>query len=153
MSPSLTTVPPLLPQAGLIVDCTEGTYNELEGSDLGTACKSCPEFSTSPVSSTSVNDCVCQDGFIQTILPDGSAKCECDAGKEIMNGVRCDACQPGTYKPESGNSKCFECYLSPLPLAAKEFTTTRQLGSKLPTDCVCKVTHMNRTQAHALLPP
>ena len=141
------------------MDCTEGTYNPLEGSDLGTACLNCPEFSTSPISSSSINDCVCQEGFIQTILPDGSAVCECDAGKEIMNGVRCDACGAGMYKPASGNSKCFECALSPLPLAAKEFTTTKQTGSKLASDCVCKVVHMHLTQMqhhatlHSLSPP
>ena len=128
--------------AGLIVDCTEGTYNPLTGQDLGTACLKCPEFSTSPKASTSINDCVCQAGFIQTILPDGSAKCECDAGKEIMNGVRCDPCQPGTYKPATGNSKCFECggdvYSEALPLGATHFTTTMTSGAKSPTDCVCK---------------
>jgi hypothetical protein len=125
--------------AGLIVDCTEGTYNPLTGQDLGTACKKCPEFSTSPKASTSINDCVCQDGFIQTILPDGTAKCECDAGKEIMNGVRCDSCSPGTYKPVPGNTKCTDCRSSPLPLAAKEDTTTATPGAKLATDCVCKI--------------
>ena len=145
--------PPTLPvgsTAGLIVDCTEGTYNPLVGQDLGVACKNCPEFSTSPVASTSVDDCVCAEGFIQTILADGTAKCECDSGKEIMNGVRCDACQPGTYKPESGNSKCLECRLSPLPLAATEYTTTIMPGSKLPTDCVCKVAHMYLTRTQPL---
>ena len=124
--------------AGLIVDCTAGTYNPLEGSDLGTACVPCPEFSTSPIASTSVDDCICQDGFIQSVLADGTARCECDAGKEIMNGVRCDSCTSGTYKPLPGNSKCTDCRSSPLELAAKEFTTTREPGAKLATDCVCK---------------
>lgn len=124
--------------AGLIVDCTEGTYNPLTGQDLGTSCIKCPEFSTSPKASTSINDCVCQDGFIQTILPDGTAKCECDAGKEIMNGVRCDSCSPGTYKSSPGNVKCTDCRSSPLPLAAKDDTTTAAAGAKQATECVCK---------------
>ena len=55
-----------------------------------------------------------------------------------MNGVRCDSCTPGTYKPLPGNSKCTDCRSSPLELAAKEFTTTREPGAKLATDCVCK---------------
>ena len=125
--------------AGLIVDCTAGTYNPLEGSDIGTACIPCPEFSTSPIASTSIDACVCQDGFIQTVLDDGTAKCECDAGKEIMNGVRCDPCSPGTYKPSPGNSKCIDCRSSPLELAAKEYTTTIAAGAKLATDCKCKI--------------
>ena len=78
--------------AGLIVDCTEGTYNPVTGADLGTACLKCPEFSTSPKASTSLSDCVCEPGFIQTTLADGTARCKCDAGYEIMNGVRCDPC-------------------------------------------------------------
>ena len=75
--------------AGLIVNCTEGSYNPLEGQDLGTACIKCPEFSTSHEGATSVSECRCQDGFIQTILADGTGRCECAAGFEIMNGVRC----------------------------------------------------------------
>lgn len=125
--------------AGLIVDCTEGTYNPELGSDIGTACLRCPEHSSSPVASTSINDCTCQEGFIQTFLEDGSAKCECDEGKEIINGLRCDACQPGTFKPLTGNHKCTDCRSSPLPLAAKEYTTTRAAGAKLALDCVCQV--------------
>ena len=74
------------------MDCTAGTYNPLEGSDLGTACVPCPEFSTSPIASTSVDDCICQDGFVTTVVGtpeevaagNGTAMCECDAGKEIM---------------------------------------------------------------------
>ena len=74
------------------MDCTAGTYNPLEGSDLGTACVPCPEFSSSPIASTSVDDCTCQDGFVTTIIGtpeeiaagNGTAMCECDAGKEIM---------------------------------------------------------------------
>ena len=135
-----------LAKPGVCSPCAMGTYKPLMRQDLGTTCKMCPEGSTSPVSSTSVVDCVCAGTFSQTISADGTAKCECDAGKEIMNGVRCDDCQPGMYKPASGNSKCFECYLSPLPLAAKEFTTTMHPGSKLATDCVCKVAHINRTR-------
>ena len=44
-SPAPCSLPALLArcQAGLIVDCTAGTYNPLEGSDLGTACKPCPD--------------------------------------------------------------------------------------------------------------
>lgn len=125
--------------AGLIVDCTEGYYNPLEGQDTGTACIKCPEYSTSPIASTNVTDCVCQDGFIQSFSADGTARCECDAGKEIMNGVRCDACQPGTYKPLPGNTKCTECRNNPDPLAAKEFMTTVAPGAAEAAKCVCSV--------------
>ena len=131
--------------AGLIVDCTAGTYNPLVGQDLGTACLKCPEFSTSPVASTSVTDCTCGDGFVQTILPDGSAKCECEPGKGLVNGIRCDLCQYGSYKTQLANSKCIECgsdvYAAEHPLGAMQFLTTAQLGSTRPDECVCRVNY------------
>ena len=144
--------------AGLIVDCTEGTYNPKTGQDLGIACLRCPEFSTSAVGSTSIDDCVCADGFVTTMVGtpeeiaagNGTAVCECDKGKEIMNGVRCDACQPGTYKPATGNTKCTECRQSPNPLAPKEYTTTREPGASLASDCVCQVRAASSHDAPAL---
>lgn len=120
------------------MDCAEGFYNPLEGQDLGTACLQCPEFSTSPKASTNVSACVCQPGFVQTVLPDGTAKCECDAGKEIINGARCQDCALGSFKPLPGNDKCTECALSPQPLAPKRFTTTKRVGSKHASECVCQ---------------
>ena len=78
--------------AGLVVDCTENYYNPFEGQDLGTACLKCPEFSISPVRSTNVSDCKCQEGFIQSFLPDGSSRCECDVGLEIMEDRCRGAC-------------------------------------------------------------
>ena len=79
--------------AGLVVECPIGSYNELEGQDYATACVSCPEYSTTlNASSTSVSECICESGFEQTIAADGTATCECAAGYEIVNGVRCDPC-------------------------------------------------------------
>jgi len=52
--------------------------------------------------------------------------------------VRCDACQQGTYKPAPGNGKCTDCRSLPLPLAAKEFTTTVAKGARSAIDCVCQ---------------
>ena len=135
--------------AGLVVDCYEGTYNPLVGQDKGTACRKCPEFSTSPVASTSALDCTCASGFIGTVQPDGSAKCECEPGKEIINGMRCDPCQPGTYKQSLANAKCTECgsdvYSAEHPLGASHFLTTKRMGSTRPADCVCKIDYYQVT--------
>jgi hypothetical protein len=124
--------------AGLVVDCTVGTYNDLMGQNLGTACKRCPEFSTSPVASTKIQDCVCEDGFLAIPQPDGSVSCECDVGMEIMNGARCDKCSLGTYKSSPGNIKCTDCRSSPIKLAAKENTITAARGAVNASQCVCK---------------
>ena len=51
--------------AGLVVDCPEGTYNPHEGKENGLACLKCPEFSSSPLASSDVSDCTCQQGFTQ----------------------------------------------------------------------------------------
>ena len=124
--------------AGLIVDCTVGTYNPEFGKNLGTACIRCPEFSTSPVASTSITDCVCEPGFQAIPQPDGSVKCECAMGMEIMNGARCDKCPFGTYKTSTGNIKCTDCRSSPIQLAAKENTITAARGAVNASQCVCK---------------
>ena len=124
--------------AGLVVDCTVGTYNDLMGQNLGTACKRCPEFSTSPAASTKIQDCVCEDGFLAIPQPDGSVSCECDVGMEIMNGARCDKCSLGTYKSSPGNIKCTDCRSSPIKLAAKENTITAARGAVNASQCVCK---------------
>ena len=100
--------------AGLIVDCPISTYNNETGRDLATACRRCPEYSTTlNASATSIADCVCQPGFIRTVLPDGSSKCECAAGFGIVNGQSCSPCSQGTYKPDASNEKVCARYLSP----------------------------------------
>lgn len=92
--------------AGLVVDCPIGTYNNRTAQNFATACTRCPEFSTTAnVSSTSITDCVCQEGFVQTTLADGSSKCECAAGMGIVNEQSCSACPIGSYKPMAGNVK------------------------------------------------
>ena len=121
--------------AGLVVDCTSGTYNPLEGQEVGTACLACPEFSTSPAASTAVSDCVCEAGFVQTVDATGAPKCECAIGYEIMNGISCQACGLGTYKASAGNTKCTEC--------PYDDSTTASVGAKSDLDCVCALGYFN----------
>ena len=93
--------------AGLTVACEIGFYNPITNANSQTACLKCPEFSTSTAqAATSVDDCVCLPGFIKTLQNDGTQRCECDAGNEIVNGVRCNPCSFGMFKPAAGNSKC-----------------------------------------------
>ena len=117
--------------AGLIVDCPLGTYNNETGANYQTACRPCPEFSTTlNKSATSILQCVCQPGFTSSTAADGSASCQCAAGYEIMNGVRCDVCGAGSYKPDVANAKCTDCPV--------EHSTTLSTGSTSKAACVCK---------------
>jgi len=127
--------------AGLVVNCTENTYNPLEGQDLGTACLRCPKHSLSLPGSTTLDDCVCDVGFVKTLLDDGTAKCECSPGLEITDDGRCEACPAGTYKDSTGNTKCTSCSRSPIPLAALDHTMTARAGAVSASECVCETAY------------
>ena len=117
--------------AGLIVDCPIGTYNPLEGQDFATACIRCPDYATTlNHSATNITECVCQEGFVQRADADGNAKCECDAGYEIVNGVRCAPCGKGTFKELIQNGKCSDCPV--------DDTTTARDGASSESECVCR---------------
>lgn len=124
--------------AGLVVNCTERTYNPLEGQDLGTACIRCPEYSFSPPGSTNLSDCACNPGFISVVDDNSNTVCLCAPGLEITDDGRCELCTPGTYKPVSGNFPCTPCFRSPMPLAALENTNTSRAGATAPSECVCR---------------
>ena len=71
--------------------CMAGTYN----SDVGqTACHSCPQNMTSPTGSTSIDDCVCEDGYEEN--EDGECVAKC-IGASFWNGSGCATCGPGSY--------------------------------------------------------
>ena len=129
----LTVPPGKWTTAGRIIDCPIGTYNPLSGQTFATACRACPEFSTTPShSATSVSECICMTGFQQTIdRASGSAICECAAGFEIVNGVRCEPCPLATFKDFSGNVKCIDCPI--------EGATTTSEGAETLERCVCDV--------------
>ena len=92
--------------AGLLVDCPIGTYNSRTGQNFATACMRCPEYSTTlKVASTTIADCICQKGFEQIILADGTSKCQCAIGQGIVNDQSCSLCALGAYKPVAGNTK------------------------------------------------
>ena len=142
LTPSPTPCPPSSQwcTAGVVIDCTEGHYNPLEGQDIGTACIKCPEFSTSPVASTNLTDCTCQTGFIPNYKADGSLSCECDYGLEIVNGVRCDRAPYPMPKPGGAVSVhqsvkaqvANPCYPSLAPIASLCNTPPPQLNLSMP---------------------
>ena len=74
--------------AGLVVPCDKGAYNNETGQTDARACKPCPPNSwTLTTSSTSIEDCVCNEGFYDAIAGSGvdcaqwSALCDWNLGK------------------------------------------------------------------------
>ncbi|KOO31212.1 protein serine threonine, partial [Chrysochromulina tobinii] len=140
--------------AGIEVPCEQGFYNPTTNAANAKACLRCPEFSTtSGNASTDVSQCVCEQSFVQQLNAAGNvSQCVCAAGRELVGGVRCDACKTGTYKDWTGENadrnplgpqKCLEC-----PVAG---TTTVQEGADSVSQCVCKVgTFANLTSAEVM---
>lgn len=72
---------------GPCLSCDPGSYKEVLGNST---CDACPPHSTSPLQSSSQQDCVCLAGYEEDI------------------GGLCTACQLGMYKPEDGEGSCIE---------------------------------------------
>ncbi|MGH0158068.1 UNVERIFIED_CONTAM: hypothetical protein FKN15_073951 [Acipenser sinensis] len=94
--------------------CPSGTYKpESTPGGMG-SCIPCPDkHHTSPPGSTTVEDCVCKDGYSAA-------------------GQSCEACPSGTYKPESTPGGMGSC----IPCPDKHHTSPP--GSTTVEDCVCK---------------
>ncbi|KOO34597.1 mastigoneme-like protein [Chrysochromulina tobinii] len=127
--------------AGIEVPCEKGFYNPTTNAASQTACLRCPEFSTTNgTAATNVSQCLCEQSFVQQLNAAGNvSQCVCAPGRELVGGVRCDACKTGTYKDWTGENaernplgpqKCLDC---PVP-----GTTTVQEGADSVSQCVCK---------------
>jgi len=121
--------------AGLEVACELGFYNPNTNANSQTACVRCPEFSTTNgTASSHVSQCLCQETFIQQLDAAGNARCVCAPGRELIGGVRCDACKTGAYKDWTGDTRGLKCLECPVP-----GTTTVQEGADSISQCVCEV--------------
>lgn len=72
-------------KGGLLEECPADTYGtQPRGSDESTACKECPEHSTSLPRSTAVSDCVCTaNHYFDNFLPEGERACiRCPLGAD-----------------------------------------------------------------------
>ena len=92
--------------------CPVGKFGNSSGGLTEDACFACPvHMTTANQATTSVADCICNDGFT------GS----------FNNG--CVACPAGTYKDQEGNSSCTACPPN---------STTLSTGSQVQSSCLCK---------------
>ena len=79
--------------------CDIGKFNPLEGQAVAAACVRCPDFSTTRhAGAVAVDECECDEGFVQTVRSDGAVQCECAVGRQIENGVSCVPCPRQTFK-------------------------------------------------------
>ena len=96
------------------IPCPAGTYKNTLGS---TQCSSCPANKSSPVMSTSTQDCTCSPGLGIFYLDETS--------KEHV--VKCTVCAQGKFKSISGDIPCSNCPAN----------TISPRGSTTITSCVC----------------
>ena len=89
-------------RTGIVVDCTERTYNPLTGMTNGTSCIDCPAHSYSPAGSVSVDDCQCEAGFYNDMdIPGVEPLClPCRVGMECIGGATLSRLQldPGYWR-------------------------------------------------------
>jgi hypothetical protein len=65
--------------------CLRGFYNPEENADDQTACRMCPENSnTKAQAATSLEDCLCDEGFMVSRGRHGKRSCICPAGAAFL---------------------------------------------------------------------
>lgn len=70
-------------------------------------CSDCPAHSTSPVSSSSIEECICDVGYSRI----GNECVKCNAGfyKDKIGNDACVECEIGKYQPIIGSTNCLNC--------------------------------------------
>ena len=74
--------------AALAIECTPNTYNNLTNQMVSSACGSCrPYAHTEQEASTSLEDCLCDEGFSDTIIGPGVNCSLCPSGTDCKGGA------------------------------------------------------------------
>ena len=105
--------------------CAVGTY-KTSSTRFNETCNACPVNTTSVSGSSSVNNCLCQPGFVGQ----AGGPCQflvCAVGMTESSPMKCSSCAAGTFKDTEGSVACTVCPSG----------TTSQAGSDAATDCVC----------------
>jgi hypothetical protein len=108
----------ICPSGNACTGCPSRTYKNTIGSSN---CSWCGPGSTSPVASTSSAACV---------LP------VCDAGyTSLLVSPYCAACQPGTYKSDTGRAACLLCPTGQYSVEGQSACTNCSVGTYYTTTC------------------
>ena len=94
-------------------DGTVTTWSFDEGTDTLSSLSAAQKCTTVACNtSTSLSDCVCMAGFVETTDSSGVRQCECAPGREhVRDGGTeyCQECKLGYYKTALANSACTKC--------------------------------------------
>ena len=85
--------------------CSDGYYKS--GIADAMECVKCPQNSNSPLNATSIDQCLCINGFSHPALLSTSCV-QCPVGKRSANGI-CTECSAGSYQDREGQDNCIEC--------------------------------------------
>jgi hypothetical protein len=90
-------------------ECTKCKANSYKVGAGNSTCMSCPDYTSSAVGSKQVKDCKCLVGY--TAAFDGVKCTACDEGtfKDNPGTGTCVDCLPGTYKATPGSGTCAAC--------------------------------------------
>eukprot|EP00961_Rhodomonas_salina_P168519 2271480-Rhodomonas_salina.1 len=92
------------------VECPTDAYAHMVGGQR--VCVACPENSTSPPQSSTIDACLCKPGHYLDTGKGACVQCKPGSIKEGIGNENCTLCPPGTFEPRRGVSNtpnCFKC--------------------------------------------
>ena len=108
------------------VACGVGKYKDTVHND--NTCQACPSDSnTDSTASSSINDCLCKEGYEGIAHDTGCTECAAGKIKTSLSDGSCDNCGAGTYQDQTGKTVCESCPLN----------SQSEPRSDAIDDCVC----------------
>jgi hypothetical protein len=83
--------------SGSRIACGRGTYQPALNAEYAQACAGCPRYSTTAAeASASLDQCVCEAGFVAVNASGGTFTCQCERGSGLITNAegasRCERC-------------------------------------------------------------
>lgn len=128
--------------------CSAGKYKDTQGA---AECSSCPRktYSTTVAAEASSTCLSCPANTDSPVASGLLTKCICNAGYTGPDGMTCNECPVGTYKPVNGSSPCTRCtegtYSGSIAAVEPSTCLTCPAGTDSPeassilTHCTCKL--------------
>ena len=126
--------------AGLVIECDQDTYNNATGQTSAVACTRCPENSgTVAKGSVSIDDCLCEERFYDTIRGHGVVCAQCPQGTNCTGGATIDELPmvPGWWRTVSESVVPERCSYEPNCNGGTNMSTYCPVGNMGPLCAVC----------------
>jgi hypothetical protein len=140
----------------LTKDATTVIANEMiNGMDLtnttcpsGNNCTICPTDSTSPVGTTQITSCTCNQGYTG---PNGGPCTVCPVGtsKQNIGSAACIDCVAGKYSILTGRFECTDCATATYSTTVGATVATTCLGCPASSNCALELLAQPSLLAHA----